>query len=444
MMKRVITVICAISIIFTMMFVLAIPVSAGARQNTGDVKVSLSADKSTARPDETVTISIKLNATHAVMSGEVVVTYDSSKLTYVSGSAALSGKPATDLDVATTGSSVKLVYFDNTGGTNAFAKSSTMATLKFKVKKVDPGSAVFSASASAFGNVINNAAGGFEKQTASGMTLNIAAPLSTNNTLETMTVANAAISPAFNKGTTTYTAKVPFETKNLEVTAAAEDSGAKVSISGDKNLKVGTNNVTVVVTAASGAKKTYTIKVTKEQDPNYVYVPSAVNEISSIKLEGAVLSPAFSKNVKEYVVWLPYETESIKTDAIKVDSKSTVEIVGGKDLEAGFDKVNEIKVVCTSESGVVNEYVIKAMRAPAHGEEVVLLPVDTTPPETDEAPETSEAPPSDNTSPTAAVPVTPVDDETSCGMSVPLAIILIIIAIAAGFCGGYFFKSKKA
>ena len=54
----------------------------------------------------------------------------------------------------------------------------------------------------------------------------IAAPASKDNTLKSLTVGNATISPAFSSGTTSYTAEVPFEVSKLDVQAQANDSKA--------------------------------------------------------------------------------------------------------------------------------------------------------------------------------------------------------------------------
>ena len=58
----------------------------------------------------------------------------------------------------------------------------------------------------------------------------VAGPLSADNNLASLTVSNAVISPAFSAGTKEYTAEVPFEVSKLNVSAAAADSGAKVSV----------------------------------------------------------------------------------------------------------------------------------------------------------------------------------------------------------------------
>ena len=65
-------------------------------------------------------------------------------------------------------------------------------------------------------------------------------------------------SPAFAKGTTSYTADAQEGTTKLVVTAKAEDSKATVKVSGT-TLSDGANTTTITVTAENGSTKKYTI-----------------------------------------------------------------------------------------------------------------------------------------------------------------------------------------
>ena len=78
----------------------------------------------------------------------------------------------------------------------------------------------------------------------------VAAPKSKDNSLKSLTVSNAAISPAFSAEVTDYTAEVPFEVSQLDIKAQANDGKAKVKIDNPKLTPNGTTNVTVTVTTA--------------------------------------------------------------------------------------------------------------------------------------------------------------------------------------------------
>lgn len=269
----------------------------------------------------------------------------------------------------------------------------------------------------------------------------LAAPKSTDATLKSLTVSNATISPAFTAGNTQYTAQVPFSVEKLSIKATANDSKAKVAVDNITLTPGGSTRVSVTVTAESGATKVYVIVVTREQDPNYV--PSSNCELSGITAEDYHLSPVFDAQVTEYVVWLPYETESLHVTATAADAAATVTVSGGETLEAGAD--NPIRVVCTAEDGTQKTYLLIAKRAAAHGETTpepteptVTEPDPTEPTATDPAP----------TEPIATVPSetqpqgTQTTTQPTQGIPVLLVIVIALVCMAAGVGIGFAIGKK--
>jgi len=247
----------------------------------------------------------------------------------------------------------------------------------------------------------------------------VAAPLSGENNLSALNVSNATISPAFNAGTTSYTANVPFSVSKLDVTATAKDSKAKVSINSPNLVPNGNTNVTVTVTAENGAAKTYTIKVFREQDPNYV--ASNNNTLSGITVNGFLLSPVFSPDRQQYIVWLPYETETLTVSGTPADPKASVEVVGGDKLFAGQD--NEIKVICTAEDGTKKTYLVIAKRAAAHDGSVEEIPDEPPVADTEDVTESTENEPSTENK---------QDVQTNATNGVPVGLVVIIGFVALG------------
>jgi C1A family cysteine protease len=96
---------------------------------------------------------------------------------------------------------------------------------------------------------------------------------SNNNNLATLTISSGTLNPRFSSSTTTYTDSVAKKVSSVTVTSTTSDSTATIVINGRAvtsgrtsqkiDLNVGTNTITIVVTAQSGATKTYTITVTK-------------------------------------------------------------------------------------------------------------------------------------------------------------------------------------
>ena len=119
--------------------------------------------------------------------------------------------------------------------------------------------------------------------------------------------------------------------------------------------------ITITVTAPSGAVRTYTISVTRQQGPNYV--PSNSN-VASITVDGFFISPPFSQETRTYVVWLPYETTQITVVAVPESDKASTAIEGGGNLQEGD---NEITIICTAEDGTAQTLVLIAKRAAQAG-----------------------------------------------------------------------------
>lgn len=85
-----------------------------------------------------------------------------------------------------------------------------------------------------------------------------------NNYLKSLSVSGTSISPKFDKFTASYTAKVNAEVSSVTVNANPLGKSAKVSGKGKVSLKTGENTIKLTCTAASGVKRTYTIKITRK------------------------------------------------------------------------------------------------------------------------------------------------------------------------------------
>ena len=260
--------------------------------------------------------------------------------------------------------------------------------------------------------------------------------LSANNDLKSLNVGNATISPAFSAGTKDYTTSVPYEVSKLNVTAIAADAKAKVSIDSPTLAANGTTKVTVTVTAENGETKIYTISVKRAQDPNYV--PSGENNLSDIKIDGFMLSPGFSADEDEYVVWLPYEVDSIKVNGSAKDSRATVEVVGGDNLVAGEDNI--VKVICIAENGKKKEYTIIVKRATEHGAEI------TPPSETAPSDSTTDEIKPDETNPNDTDANTSAQNGRN-GIAwwwlIVVALVALVIGTVCGYVGKDYIKKKK-
>ena len=203
-----------------------------------------------------------------------------------------------------------------------------------------------------------------EIETAS-YTVNITPPKSEINTLSSLTVSNGTLSPAFKPDIATYTMSVPFSVTKLTLKYEKTDSKSTIRVSNPELVAGETTKVTIKVTAENGKSKTYTISVKRDKDPSYM--PSGNNNLSGIRVGGFLLSPVFTPERTQYVIWLPYETDRVTVMGLTQDSTATVRTEGGENLAAGAD--NEIKVICTAENGEEKVYTVIAKRAAAHNDQ---------------------------------------------------------------------------
>ena len=366
----------------------------------------------TVRAGDTNNLSFNLNGS-GIFGASGSLSYDSSQVT-LSGTSQKIGSPW-----AVEFNGNNFVAYDN-NLSNPINSSKTLFTVTFKVKSVAAGTNI---KISYTGVTASDGSADASVGTVT-YSITIAAPLATDNNLASLTVSNATISPAFSAGTTNYTASVPFEISKLNVSATAADGKAKVSINSPTLTPNGTTKVTVTVTAENGAKKTYTISVKRAQDPNYK--ASGNNNLSAITVEGFLLSPGFNADTTQYVIWLPYETTSVKISGSAADNKASVVVVGGDTLVAGQD--NPIKVICTAENGGKKEYTIIAKRAAAHDGSVEELPEDTTTPDTTQPDDTTANTQTDDTA------------KTNNGIAWWWLIVVGVGALVIGAVGGFFGK----
>lgn len=88
------------------------------------------------------------------------------------------------------------------------------------------------------------------------------------NALSSLSVSEGSLSPEFKADTTQYTVNLGSDKTKLTVSAKAKDSKAKVSGTGEHNLKAGKNTITVKCTAEDGSVKNYTITVNVDETPS--------------------------------------------------------------------------------------------------------------------------------------------------------------------------------
>lgn len=187
-------------------------------------------------------------------------------------------------------------------------------------------------------------------------------PLSSDSSLSNLTVDGHTLSPAFDPNTTSYKVTIPNDETSIDVNAIVNDPNAKVTITGNKNLSVGKNNIIVEVVAQDGSKRVYTIEATRKPSSNVV-VSTPKSSNANLKSISGVPGLIFSSDQTTYDVVVPFETTELDVSALPVDPKAKVSITNSKlsNLEVG--KTRTVTIVVTAEDSSVKVYTINVKRS---------------------------------------------------------------------------------
>lgn len=165
-----------------------------------------------------------------------------------------------------------------------------------------------------------------------------------NAYLKSLTIDGEDI--GFEKDILEYTYKVGMDVETLKIEALPEKETSKVEITGNEKLTEGENVITIKVVAEDGEEKTYTIKVTKEEEKTDDEENSS-EDVPGLYLKDLLIQGygiSFDKEQYEYIITIKDEKQ-LNIDAQVYDGYK-VEIVGNEDLQEG----SIIKVIVTDEN----------------------------------------------------------------------------------------------
>ncbi len=171
-----------------------------------------------------------------------------------------------------------------------------------------------------------------------------------NNNLNTLSITGGTF--IFNASTTTYNVTVDSATTNISATLA-DPKANFVSGFGPRtvNLNFGDNVVQIKVIAENQSVKVYTLNIKRSDDRNND------NKLKSLKIDKGTIE--FDPNIIAYNVSVEYDITEVKVTAEANNSKSKVEIIGGKDLVVGK---NTVTIKVTAENQSVKTYTISVIR----------------------------------------------------------------------------------
>lgn len=161
----------------------------------------------------------------------------------------------------------------------------------------------------------------------------------------------------FRAAKTSYSVTVPNEAESVEIYASKGQSGQKITGTGVKQLKEGTNAINVVVTAEDGTTtKTYTINIerksaetTDNKEENTEEQPEETSTeeeetfgLKDLKIDGLELTPEFKTDVYEYSAELKEDKMSLELTTVPTVENAEIEVTGNEDLKDGENIITVI------------------------------------------------------------------------------------------------------
>ena len=173
-----------------------------------------------------------------------------------------------------------------------------------------------------------------------------------NNYLESLTIDQGTLTPIFDKNINSYSVTVPYEVDKISLEGFAEDETATVTGLDIHSLKVGQNDINVVVESEAGNKRTYTLTVVRED------VVSSL--LQSLSIKNYLPTPIFSSEIFDYNITVDNEVTNLDLTYVTMDKKATVTVRGNSGFNIGLNTV-EIEVV-DSKNLTTSTYTINVNR----------------------------------------------------------------------------------
>lgn len=305
---------------------------------------SVSVSSGSVNIGDTVTVTVKASGPSGEKANATMtLSYDSSVLQFVSCNTTYGGGGGS---VMATGESYTVTLKAVSAGNSSLSVSANDGVIFDSNEELD------SMSGSSASVTVKNAAGtttGSDSSTASngsgtstgGGTDSTAgtdgttANQSADNSLKELTISPGTLSPAFSGKTTTYSATVGSDVTNIAVSATPVNEKAVVeSVTGNTNLKSGSNAIKIVVRAENGVTATYTVNVTKEGGTSDEAATTGEGEAETTETPEVSDGNTVTVNGTAYTISENFAAENIPADF----SETTVNYQGTDYRGVSYDK----------------------------------------------------------------------------------------------------------
>jgi hypothetical protein len=197
------------------------------------------------------------------------------------------------------------------------------------------------------------------------------ASLGGNNNLESLTVSPGSLTPAFSASRTSYRVSVGGRVESITVTAASDDTAARMTINGvtvrsgqARSISLGpdgsSTEIQVTVTAQNGSQKGYFITVNRE-------ALSSDNNLETLTVSPGTLDPAFSPGTLAYTVEVASRVTSVTLTATKSDPNAVIsgDVPNGGQATIPLDgpgTTKNVSITVTAPNGNVKTYTVAVTR----------------------------------------------------------------------------------
>lgn len=183
-------------------------------------------------------------------------------------------------------------------------------------------------------------------------TIEITKKASSDNLIKELEVNNGTLNEEFIPEVNNYTVNIPYSETSLDLSIILNDPTGTYEVIGNENLKVGENEVKIVVTAGDGTQNTYILLV------NRAKINSAYLE--ELKANGYEIAPEFNKYINKYTLKVNYETTALNLTITPEDENATYTVSGNENFEVGINNV--IITVVSSLGDLIEVYEIEVER----------------------------------------------------------------------------------
>ena len=156
-----------------------------------------------------------------------------------------------------------------------------------------------------------------------------------NNYLKTLEIANHSLTPSFDGATTKYSLVVDAQVTEIEISATAVASTSKISGTGKVSLATGDNTIPIICKSGSGAKRTYTLTVVR-QEAEVGELSSDVYKIGKKYITG--ITPGLK--AEEFLQQMKLDKGSMKL--LTADKSAPAEIVATGNCLEIYDEVGAL------------------------------------------------------------------------------------------------------